>query len=179
MAKHFEMEIEDGRFEYARRTEAIAREAHLDGFYILRTSEPEERLAKPDVVRSYKNLTNVERAFRSLTTVDLQIRPIRHRAERRVRAHLFLCLLSYYVKWHLRRGLAPLLSDEEDLEAHRARRDPVLPAQLSAAAKRKKRKRQTEGGLPIHSFATLMAELATQARHLLQPRTRAVRGCNR
>ena len=102
VAKHFEMVIEDGRFEYARRTEAIAREAQLDGFYILRTSEPEERLATADVVRSYKNLTNVERAFRSLKTVDLQIRPIRHRAETRVRSHLFLCLLAYYVQWHLR-----------------------------------------------------------------------------
>ena len=138
VAKHFEMVIEDGRFEYARRTEAIAREAQLDGFYILRTSEPEERLATADVVRSYKNLTNVERAFRSLKTVDLQIRPIRHRAETRVRSHLFLCLLAYYVQWHLRRALAPLLFDDEDLEAHRAQRDPVLKAEPSASAKRKK-----------------------------------------
>ncbi len=165
MAKHFQLVIEDGRFEYARRSEAIAREAQLDGFYILRTSEPEDRLPTPEVVRSYKNLTNVERAFRCLKTVDLQIRPIRHRAERRVRAHLFLCLLSYYVEWHLRRALAPLLFDDEDLEAHRARRDPVLRAEPSASAKRKKSKRQTEDGLPIHSFATLMAELGTRARH--------------
>ena len=100
MAKHFEWVIEDGRFEYARRTEAIAREEQLDGFYILRTSEPEERLPTAEVVRSYKNLTNVERAFRCLKTVDLQIRPIRHRTEERVRSHLFLCLLSYYVEWH-------------------------------------------------------------------------------
>ena len=165
VAKHFEMVIEDGRFEYARRTEAIAREAQLDGFYILRTSEPEERLATADVVRSYKNLTNVERAFRSLKTVDLQIRPIRHRAETRVRSHLFLCLLAYYVQWHLRRALAPLLFDDEDLEAHRAQRDPVLKAEPSASAKRKKTKRETEDGLPLHSFKTLMAEMATRARH--------------
>ncbi len=165
VAKHFEMVIEDGRFEYARRTEAIAREAQLDGFYILRTSEPEERLATADVVRSYKNLTNVERAFRSLKTVDLQIRPIRHRAETRVRSHLFLCLLAYYVQWHLRRALAPLLFDDEDLEAHRAQRDPVLKAEPSASAKRKKTKRKTEDGLPLHSFKTLMAEMATRARH--------------
>ena len=155
VAKHFEMVIEDGRFEYARRNEAIAREAQLDGFYILRTSEPDERLKTADVVRSYKNLTNV----------DLQIRPIRHRAETRVRSHLFLCLLSYYVQWHLRRALAPLLFDDEDLDAHRARRDPVLAAQPSASAKRKKTKRQTEDGLQIQSFATLMAEMATRARH--------------
>ena len=165
VAKHFEMVIEDGRFEYARRTEAIAREAQLDGFYILRTSEPEERLATADVVRSYKNLTNVERAFRSLKTVDLQIRPIRHRAETRVRSHLFLCLLAYYVQWHLRRALAPLLFDDEDLEAHRAQRDPVLKAEPSASGKRKKTKRETEDGLPLHSFKTLMAEMATRARH--------------
>ena len=165
VAKHFEMVIEDGRFEYARRTEAIAREAQLDGFYILRTSEPEERLATADVVRSYKNLTNVERAFRSLKTVDLQIRPIRHRAETRVRSHLFLCLLAYYVQWHLRRALTPLLFDDEDLEAHRAQRDPVLAAQPSASAKRKKTKQRTEDGLPIQSFKTLMAEMATRARH--------------
>ena len=165
VAKHFELVIEDGRFEYVRRREAIAREEHLDGFYILRTSEPEDRLPTAEVVRSYKNLTNVERAFRSLKTVDLQIRPIRHRTETRIRSHLFLCLLSYYVEWHLRRALAPLLFDDEDLEAHRARRDPVLAAQPSASAKRKKTKRQTQDGLPIHSFATLIAELGTRARH--------------
>ncbi len=184
VAKHFELVIEDGRFEYARRTEAIAREAQLDGFYILRTSEPEERLATADVVRSYKNLTNVERAFRSLKTVDLQIRLIRHRAETRVRSHLFLCLLAYYVQWHLRRALAPLLFDDEDLEAHRARRDPVLKAEPSASAKRKKTKRETADGLPLHSFKTLIAAMATRARHQCRvtsaepPRTRTVRGCN-
>ena len=165
VAKHFELVIEDGRFEYVRRREAIAREEQLDGFYILRTSEPEDRLPTAEVVRSYKNLTNVERAFRSLKTVDLQIRPIRHRTETRIRSHLFLCLLSYYVEWHLRRALAPLLFDDEDLEAHRARRDPMLAAQPSVSAKRKKTKRRTEDGLPIHSFATLMAELGTRARH--------------
>lgn len=165
VAKHFKVVIEDGRFEYARRTQAIAREAQLDGFYIIRTSEPKQRLAPADVVRSYKNLTHVERAFRALKTVDLEVHPIRHRTETRVRSHLFLCLLAYYVEWHLRRALAPLLFDDEDLEAHRARRDPVLPAQPSASAQRKKRKRQTEDGLPIQSFATLMAQLGTRARH--------------
>ena len=161
----FEMVIEDGRFKYARREEAIEREAQLDGFYIIRTSEPEERLTTDDAVRNYKNLTNVERAFRSLKAVDLQIRPIRHRTEERVRSHLFLCLLSYYVEWHLRRALAPLPFDDEYLDAHRAKRDPVRAAQPSASAKRKKSERTTEDGLPIHSFATLMAELGTRARH--------------
>ena len=136
-----------------------------DSHLLSRTSEPEDRLATPDVVRSYKNLTNVERAFRSLKTVDLQIRPIRHRAETRVRSHLFLCLLAYYLQWHLRRALAPLLFDDEDLDVHRARRDPVLKAEPSASAKRKKTKREAEDGLPLHSFKTLMAEMATRARH--------------
>ena len=165
VAKHFRTQIADGSFHYERRTEAIIREAQLDGFYMLRTSEPADRLPTAAVVRRYKDLTRVERAFRSLKTVDLHIRPIRHRVESRVRAHLFLCLLAYYVHWHLRQALAPLLFDDEDLEAERARRDPVLAAQPSASAKRKKRKRLTEDGLPLQSLETLMAHLGTRARH--------------
>ena len=165
VAKHFRTEIADGSFHYERRTEAIIREAQLDGFYMLRTSEPADRLPTAAVVRGYKDLTRVERAFRSLKTVDLHIRPIRHRVESRVRAHLFLCLLAYYVHWHLRQALAPLLFDDEDLEAERARRDPVLAAQPSDSAKRKKRKRLTEDGLPLQSLETLMAHLGTRARH--------------
>ena len=165
VAKHFRTEIADGSFHYERRTEAIIREAQLDGFYMLRTSEPADRLPTAAVVRRYKDLTRVERAFRSLKTVDLHIRPIRHRVESRVRAHLFLCLLAYYVHWHLRQALAPLLFDDEDLEAERARRDPVLAAQPSASAKRKKRKRLTEDGFPLQSLETLMAHLGTRARH--------------
>ena len=165
VAKHFRTQIADGSFHYERRTEAIIREAQLDGFYLLRTSEPADRLGTAAVVRRYKDLTRVERAFRFLKTVDLQIRPIRHRVEGRVRAHLFLCLLAYYVQWHLRQALAPLLFDDEELEAERARRDPVLAAQPSASAKRKKGKRCTEDGLPLHSLETLMAHLGTRARH--------------
>ena len=165
VAKHFRTQIADGSFHYERRTEAIIREAQLDGFYMLRTSEPADRLPTAAVVRRYKDLTRVERAFRSLKTVDLHIRPIRHRVESRVRAHLFLCLLAYYVHWHLRQALAPLLFDDEDLEAERARRDPVLAAQPSASAKRKKRKRLTEDGFPLQSLETLMAHLGTRARH--------------
>ena len=165
LAKHFRTEIADGSFHYERRTEAITREAQLDGFYLLRTSEGADRLPTAAVVRRYKDLTRVERAFRSLKTVDLHIRPIRHRVETRVRAHLFLCLLAYYVHWHLRQALAPLLFDDEELEAERARRDPVLAAQPSASAKRKKGKRCTEDGLPLHSLETLMAHLGTRARH--------------
>ena len=165
VAKHFRTQIADGSFHYERRREAIIREAQLDGFYMLRTSEPADRLPTAAVVRRYKDLTRVERAFRSLKTVDLHIRPIRHRVESRVRAHLFLCLLAYYVHWHLRQALAPLLFDDEELEAERARRDPVLAAQPSASAKRKKRKRRTEDGLPLQSLETLMAHLGTRARH--------------
>ena len=165
VAKHFRTEIADGSFHYERRTEAITREAQLDGFYMLRTSEPADRLPAADVVRRYKDLTRVERAFRSLKTVDLHIRPIRHRVETRVRAHLFLCLLAYYVHWHLRQALAPLLFDDEELEAERARRDPVLAAQPSDSAKRKKGKRRTEDGLPLQSLETLMAQMGTRARH--------------
>ena len=165
VAKHFRTQIADGSFHYERRTEAIIREAQLDGFYMLRTSEPADRLPTAAVVRRYKDLTRVERAFRSLKTVDLHIRPIRHRVESRVRAHLFLCLLAYYVQWHLRQALAPLLFDDEELEAERARRDPVLAAQPSASAKRKKRKRRTEDGFPLQSLETLMAHLGTRARH--------------
>ena len=165
VAKHFRTQIADGSFHYERRTEAIIREAQLHGFYMLRTSEPADRLPTAAVVRRYKDLTRVERAFRSLKTVDLHIRPIRHRTETRVRAHLFLCLLAYYVHWHLRQALAPLLFDDEDLEAERARRDPVLAAQPSASAKRKKRKRRTEDGFPLQSLETLMAHLGTRARH--------------
>ena len=165
VAKHFRTEIADGSFHYERRTEAIIREAQLDGFYMLRTSEPADRLGTAAVVRRYKDLTRVERAFRSLKTVDLHIRPIRHRTETRVRAHLFLCLLAYYVQWHLRQALAPLLFDDEELEAERARRDPVLAAQPSASAKRKKGKRCTEDGLPLQSLETLMAQMGTRARH--------------
>ena len=165
VAKHFRTQIADGSFHYERRTEAIIREAQLDGFYMLRTSEPADRLPTAAVVRRYKDLTRVERAFRSLKTVDLHIRPIRHRVETRVRAHLFLCLLAYYVHWHLRQALAPLLFDDEDLEAERARRDPVLAAQPSDSAKRKKGKRRTEDGLPLQSLETLMAQMGTRARH--------------
>ena len=165
VAKHFRTQIADGSFHYERRTEAIIREAQLDGFYMLRTSEPADRLPTAAVVRRYKDLTRVERAFRSLKTVDLHIRPIRHRVETRVRAHLFLCLLAYYVHWHLRQALAPLLFDDEELEAERARRDPVLAAQPSDSAKRKKGKRRTEDGLPLQSLETLMAQMGTRARH--------------
>ena len=165
VAKHFDTDIADGRFAYARRTAAVEREAALDGFYVVRTDQPADRLPAGDVVRSYKNLARVERAFRCLKTVDLHVRPIRHRAANRVRAHLFLCLLAYYVEWHLRRALAPLLFQDEELEAALPARDPVAPAGPSASAKRKKARRRADDGLPLHSLASLFAELGTRCRN--------------
>jgi transposase len=155
MGKHFELSITDGHFSYARRTEAIEREAEVDGLYVIRTSECKQSLSAEDAVRSYKNLAQVERVFRTFKGLDIRIRPIHHRTEERVRAHIFICLLAYYVEWHLRRVLA----------FDRKQRDPVAPAESSTAAKAKKVARTTEDGLPIHSFNTLMAEMGTRCRH--------------
>jgi transposase len=165
VGKHFEVHIAEGQLSFTRRTEAIVREAELDGLYVIRTSEPKADLSADDTVRSYKNLAQVERAFRTLKGMELRIRPIHHRGEERVRAHIFLCLLAYYVEWHMRRALCSLLFDDQALPFERKRRDPVAPAQPSTAAKRKKSARETEEGLPIHSFTTLMAELGTRCRH--------------
>jgi transposase len=165
MGKHFELSITDGQFSYARRTDAIEREAEVDGIYVIRTSECKQSLSAEDAVRSYKNLAQVERVFRTFKGLDIRIRPIHHRTEERVRAHIFICLLAYYVEWHLRQVLAPLLFDDETLALDRKQRDPVAPAEPSTAAKSKKVARTTEDGLPIHSFKTLMAEMGTRCRH--------------
>jgi transposase len=165
MGKHFELTITDGQFSYARRADVIEREAELDGLYVIRTSESKPSLSAEDAVRSYKNLAQVERVFRTFKGMDILIRPIHHRTEERVRAHIFICLLAYYVEWHLRQVLAPLLFDDETLASDRKQRDPVAPAESSTAAKSKKIARVTENGLPIHSFKTLMAEMGTRCRH--------------
>jgi hypothetical protein len=164
MAKHFVLTIEDGRFEWSRDEESIAAEQALDGIYVIRTSEPRERLSAENAVRGYKGLSQVERAFRTLKGLDLMVRPIYLRTEDHVRAHIFLCMLAYYVEWHLRRAWAPLLFDDEELPEARKRRDPVKPARPSASAQRKKRTRKTAEGLPVHSFRTLLAELGTRCR---------------
>jgi transposase len=164
VGKHFDCRIGEGSFTCSRRQEAIDQETQLDGIYVLRTSEPVERLSAEDTVRSYKSLAEVERAFRCLKGIDLLVRPIRHRTEERVPAHIFLCLLAYYVEWHLRRAWAPLLFEDEERREERKRRDPILPAEPSASAEAKKRSRQTVDGLPVHSFRTLLAELASRAR---------------
>ena len=131
MAKHFEHQIEEGKLSWSRRIETIEQEAKLDGIYVIRTSEPAEQLSAADVVRGYKSLAQVERAFRSLKGLNLLIRPIHHRSEERVPTHIFLCMLAYYVEWHLRRVWAPLLFADEDLPQQRQQRDPVLPASNS------------------------------------------------
>ena len=164
MGKHFAHTIEDGQLRWSRREETIAEEAQVDGIYVIRTSEAAEQLSAADTVRSYKSLAQVERAFRSLKGMDLLIRPIRHRTEERVPAHIFLCMLAYYVEWHLRRVWAPLLFEDEQLPGERQRRDPILPATSSESAQAKKRTKQTAEGLPVHSFATLLADLASRAR---------------
>jgi transposase len=164
MGKHFDCTIGEGSFQWKRREDSIEQEAKLDGIYVIRTSESKERLSPEATVRSYKSLSEVERAFRCLKGIELRVRPIHHRTEERVPAHIFLCLLAYYVEWHLRRAWAPLLFEDEERREERERRDPVGPAKPSASARQKKNSHQTKEGLPVHSFETLMAELATRAR---------------
>jgi transposase len=165
MGKHFLYTIGEGKFQWSRREQTIEQEAKLDGIYLIRTSESEERLSAADTVRSYKSLAQVERAFRTLKGMDLRIRPIHHRTEDHVRAHIFLCMLAFYVEWHMRQALAPLLFEDEELAQNRTRRDPVAPAQASHSAKAKKADRVTPDGFPVHSFDTLLRELATRCRN--------------
>ena len=165
VGKHFAVIIEDGAFSFSRKEETIRRESELDGIYVIRTSEPAERISAEDTVRSYKRLEQVENAIRCMKGVDLLVRPIHHRTEDHVRAHIFLCMLAYYVEYHMRKALAPLLFDDEELDERRKRRDPVKPARPSASAKRKKTVRLTSDGLEVHSFQTLLAELATLSRN--------------
>jgi hypothetical protein len=166
MAKHFELDIADGVFAYRRRTGAIAAEAALDGLYVVRTSVPPERLDAPAVVETYKRLSAVERDFRALKGDDLAVRPVFHWREDRVRAHLFLCFLAAYVRWHLEAAWAPLLFRDE---APPARTDPVAPPERSASALAKEADHRTPDGLRVGSFATLMAELATLTRNRVVP----------
>jgi len=164
VAKHFELHIGEATLSWVRRQDAIAAEAALDGLYVIRTSLDEQAMDAPSCVRSYKALSNVERAFRSLKTVDLKVRPIHHRLADRVRAHILLCMLAFYVEWHLREAWAPLLFADPDQVA-KATRDPVAPAQRSAAAQRKAQTKLTPEEQPVHSFGTLLAELATLVRN--------------
>ncbi len=164
VGKHFKLTIGDGVFRWERRQDTIERESQLDGIYIIRTSETKKQLTADDTVRSYKSLSHVERMFRTLKGMDLLVRPIRHRTEERVPAHIFLCMLAYYVEWHMRRALAPILFEDHELPEMSKRRDPVLTAKPSDSAKAKKRSLRTEDGLVVHSFETLIAELASRGR---------------
>jgi len=165
MAKHFTLTIRDGHLEWARKGDAINNEELLDGIYVIRTSEPAQRLTAADGVRSYKRLALVEQAFRCLKGIDLLVRPIHHRTAERVRAHILVCLLAYYVEWHLRQAWESLLFEDEELAEDRRRRDPVAPACASASARRKKKTHTTAGGLPVQSFRTLLAHLGTRCRN--------------
>lgn len=164
VAKHFALDIADDRFDFHVITEEVKAEAALDGIYVIRTSLPKKRLSATDAVRSYKLLSNVERAFRTIKTVDLKIRPIHHRDEDRVRAHIFLCVLAYYVEWHMREGWRSILFADEDQQA-KSSRDPVVPAKRSAKADDKAASRTLDDGTPVHSFRTLMQNLASIVRN--------------
>jgi hypothetical protein len=166
VAKHFQLTIGHGVLQWVRQTDAIQREAALDGVYVVRTSEESRRCSAADAVRRYKSLAQVERAFRCLKGIDLRIRPIHHRSADHVRAHILLCMLAYYVEWHMRRALAPLLFADEELARNRRRRDPVAPPEPSVSAQRKKIARVTPDGFPVHSFDTLLEILGTRCRNL-------------
>jgi Transposase DDE domain len=164
MKKHFELEIAEGSFSFAQKEDAIEQEEQLDGIYVIRTSEAKEDLSAAACVRTYKSLSLVERSFRCLKGIDLLVRPIRHRVEPRVRAHLLLCMLAYYVEWHMRQAFKPLLYEDEELETARRTRDPVKPAQPSASAQAKKMTHTTADGFPVHDFRSLLAHLGTRSR---------------
>ena len=171
MAKHFKLTITDDSFRYERDAQAIAAETALDGIYVVRSTVGPERMSPDEIVRSYKSLANVERAFRCIKTAELNIRPIHHRKEERVRAHVLLCMLAYYVEWHMRRLLAPILFDDDDRKGGEARRASVVaPARRSERAEAKALTKRTDAGEPVHSFTSLFRDLATIAKNRIQPK---------
>ena len=172
VSKHFKLEIRDDGFDFEVDKQKVAEEAALDGIYVVRTSLPQERLDSDDTVRSYKLLSQVERAFRSFKTIDLKVRPIHHRLEDRVRAHIFLCMLAYYVQWHMLEAWRPLLFSDEDQQA-KAKRDPVAPAKRSDAALRKVHSQRLDDGTEVHSFQTLLGLLASIVRNKCRRREAA------
>jgi hypothetical protein len=171
MAKHFTLEISEQGFSYSRNQARIAAEAALDGIYVIRTNLGSQRMDAEDAVRSYKRLATIERAFRCLKTVDLKVRPINHHRAERVRAHVLLCMLAYYVEWHMRRRLAPILFDDDDKAgAELLRRSVVAPAQRSVSAQLKASAKRTKDGLPVSSFQDLLKYLATMTKNLVRPK---------
>lgn len=165
MGKHFTLEMGDAKFNWRRDEAAITAEAALDGIYVIRTGEPAASLSAEDAVRSYKGLSQLERGFRCLKGIDIRVRPIHHRDDDRVRSHIFLCMLAYYVEWHMRQLLAPVLFDDEALSADRKSRDPVSPAKPSASASHKKAEKTTADGETVQSFDTLLSALGTLCRN--------------
>jgi hypothetical protein len=173
MAKHFQISIADDTFSFAQNPLSIAAEAALDGIYVVRTNLPTAHADAAATVRAYKSLNGVEHAFRSLKTVDLELRPVFHWTASRVRAHILLCMLAYYLQWHMRQSLAPMLFDEPDPASRDAQRtSPVAKAEPSPAAKRKTAGKRTDPGdgepLPVHSFHTLLGDLATLTRNVVR-----------
>src|SRR4051794_32858408 len=172
MGKHFQWQITEEGFTFERNQDSIEREAALDGIYVIRTNVPASRLSASGTVKAYKNLSGVEQAFRTLKGVDLKIRPIHHRLEDRVRAHVLLCMLAYYVEWHMRDRLAPLLFEDAQPAAGQAmRKSVVAPAQRSPQARDKARRKKTDNGLPVHSFQTILKDLQTIARNTIRMRS--------
>ena len=170
VGKHFEYEISGDSFIYRRNTERIEAEASLDGIYVIRTSVPREALASEDTVQAYKDLAQIERGFRSLKTADLDVRPIHHQRTDRVKAHVFLCMLAYYVLWHMKRALAPILfQDHQPEEGQRRRASIVAKARRSKAAEKKAATGLTQDGEPVHDFHSLMDDLATLAKNRCSP----------
>jgi len=171
VGKHFDLKITNHAFRYSRKVEKIEEEASLDGFYVIRTNVLAKDLGATETVQIYKGLSVVERAFRSMKTMDLKIRPINHRRATRVRSHVFLCMLAYYVEWHMRQALAPVLFDDHEREtAEEMRTSIVAPSQRSHAAKQKAASKTCEDGIPVHSFQTILADLATIVRNRMRPR---------
>lgn len=170
VAKHFHIQITDNSFSYSRNKESIETEAKLDGIYVIRTSVEPEVFSSKETVRAYKSLSQVEQAFRCYKTIDLKVRPIYHRLASRVRAHVFLCLLAYYVEWHMRQRLAPLLFENEELSVVGKEDSVVVPVERQAARQRKAQRKRTLDDLPVHSFRTLLADLATIVKNRVQPK---------
>lgn len=166
VAKHFRVNIQNSLLTWERKEESINKEMQLDGIYVIRTSEPATAMTDENVVRNYKRLSQVEQAFRTLKGVDLLVRPIRHRTEDRVRSHIFICMLSYYVEWHMRKALGEILFVDEDLDVERLSRDPVAPAQPSEKVAKKKKTKVNENGRIVHSFRTLIAEMGTICKNI-------------
>jgi transposase len=170
VGKHFHVNIEEESFSYHFKEDNIAREKALDGIYVIRTSLSSYKMTSEAAVQAYKQLSSVEQAFRCFKSIDLKVRPIHHHLEHRVRAHVFLCMLAYYVEWHMRQALAPILFDDENPQQAQASRSCVVaPAQRSTSAKAKAGRKRTEDGFPVHSFRTLLKDLATICKNRIQP----------